>query len=59
MARRPAGGGTEESWASFQGWWFVEVDRRRGVGAVWWMPRAAICPCGGSELVDGDLQSRS
>uniref|UniRef100_A0A0E0H5M3 Uncharacterized protein n=1 Tax=Oryza nivara TaxID=4536 RepID=A0A0E0H5M3_ORYNI len=55
---RPAGGGTEESWASFQGWWFVEVDRRRGVGAVWWMPRAAICLCGGSELVDGDLQSR-
>uniref|UniRef100_A0A0E0BF65 Uncharacterized protein n=1 Tax=Oryza glumipatula TaxID=40148 RepID=A0A0E0BF65_9ORYZ len=40
------------------GWWFVEVGRRRGVGAVWWMPRTAICLCGGSELVDGDLQSR-
>uniref|UniRef100_A0A0E0RA36 Uncharacterized protein n=1 Tax=Oryza rufipogon TaxID=4529 RepID=A0A0E0RA36_ORYRU len=50
--RRPAGGGTEGSWASSQG------RRRRSVGAVWRKLRAAICLCGGSELVDGDLQSR-
>uniref|UniRef100_A0A0E0FAR9 Uncharacterized protein n=1 Tax=Oryza meridionalis TaxID=40149 RepID=A0A0E0FAR9_9ORYZ len=34
LARRPAGGGTEGSWASSQGWWFDEVGRQRGVGRV-------------------------
>nr|BBD82344.1 hypothetical protein [Oryza sativa Indica Group]BBD82355.1 hypothetical protein [Oryza sativa Indica Group] len=36
LARSPAGGGTKGSLASSQGWWFDEVGRRRGVGAVWW-----------------------
>uniref|UniRef100_A0A0D3FH52 Uncharacterized protein n=1 Tax=Oryza barthii TaxID=65489 RepID=A0A0D3FH52_9ORYZ len=55
----PAKSGEEASgWWNGAGWWLDEVGRRRGLGVVWWKLRAAICPCGGSELMDGDLQSR-
>lgn len=58
-----AGGGTEEAWASFQGWRqgvaaCVKVGRRRGASAVGWRPRAAIAGAVVSELMGNKLQSK-
>uniref|UniRef100_A0A0D9YQW6 Uncharacterized protein n=1 Tax=Oryza glumipatula TaxID=40148 RepID=A0A0D9YQW6_9ORYZ len=63
LVRRLAGGGTEEAWASFQGWRqgvaaCVKVGRWRGAGAVGWRPRAAIAGAVVSELMGNKLQSK-
>lgn len=57
------GGRTEEAWASFQGWrqgaaYCVEVDRRRGAGAVGWRPHAATASAVVSELTADKLQCK-
>uniref|UniRef100_A0A0D3F410 Uncharacterized protein n=1 Tax=Oryza barthii TaxID=65489 RepID=A0A0D3F410_9ORYZ len=63
LVRRLAGGGTEEAWASFQGWRqgvaaCVKVGWWRGAGAVGWRPRAAIAGAVVSELMGNKLQSK-